>query len=354
MPPHPAAFAIPGDIHQKTGGYIYEKSLLFALRDAGRDVAHIQLPGTFPDPSALEMEATIATLAKLPTDQPLILDGLVYGSIDTDGLATVTAPLVAMIHHPLGLETGLSPARARALLELEAANLALAAHVVVPSPHTKRILVAHFGVAPDRVTIALPGFAKSDFRRNPISPPLILSVGLLAARKGHDVLIDALADLQDLQWQAQIVGSVHDADVAQALAAQVAQLRLDHRIAFRGRLSDEALTALYSQAKLFALATRYEGYGIVFGEALLHGLPIVTCATGAVPETVPTGAGLLVPVDDAAAFAAALRKVLTDAKLCEGMAQAATLAGQTLPRWSDTAVIIGKVLDWLGANVRGA
>lgn len=345
MPPRPAAFAIPGDMHQKTGGYIYEKSLLYALRHAGRAVAHIELPGSFPGPSQAEMAASVATLAALPPDQPLILDGLVYGAIDTAGLALVRSPLVAMIHHPLGLETGLAPDRARALLQREAANLALAAHVVVPSPHTKRTLVADFEVAAERISIALPGFAPPDPVRAPVMPPLILSVGLIAARKGHDVLIDALATLTDLPWQAQIVGGMHDPAVGRALSEQVARLGLAHRIAFRGRLAEAELQALYQQASVFALATRYEGYGMVFGEALGHGLPIVTCATGAVPETVPDGTGLLVPVDDPMAFAAALRRLLTDDDLRTRMATAATTAGQALPRWSDTAAVMGAVLD---------
>lgn len=348
----PAAFAIPGDMHQKTGGYIYEKSLLLALRDTGRDVAHVQLPGSFPDPSPAEMAQTLATLADLPPEQPLILDGLVYGAIDTAGLASVRAPLVAMIHHPLGLETGLPPARARTLLQREAANLALAAHVVVPSPHTKRILVADFGVDGDRITIALPGFAAPDPIRMPQTPPLILSVGLLAARKGHDVLIDALATIKGLSWQAQIAGAAHDPKVAHDLATQITRLGLQDRVVLRGLIEESALTELYRQAHIFALATRYEGYGIVFGEALLHGLPIVSCTTGAVPETVPPGTGLLVPVDDVPAFAHALHRILTDPARHSAMAAASTLAGQGLPRWSDTAEIMGKVLDKLAFGRR--
>lgn len=341
----PATFAIPGDIDQKTGGYIYEKSLLHALRDQGRRVAHLQLPGTFPDAPPADMAAGIAALAALPPDEPLILDGLVYGSIDTDGLATVRSPLVAMIHHPLGLETGLSPARASELLHREAANLALAAHVVVPSPHTKRILAADFGVPEAKISIALPGFAAPDPVRAPIDPPLILAVGLIAARKGHDVLIDALSRITDLPWQAQIVGGTHDAGVAAALRAQAAPL--GDRLTFRGRMEEAELAALYRQATLFALATRYEGYGMVFGEALLHGLPIVTCAAGAVPETVPQGTGILVPVDDPAAFAGALRHLLTDRRAREAMAATSTAAGHALPRWRDTAAIMGRVLDRL-------
>jgi len=141
------------------------------------------------------------------------------------------------------------------------------------------------------------------------------------------------------------VGSTHDHDIARALAAQLDRQDLGARIVFRGRIEEGALATLYRQASVFALATRYEGYGMVFGEALVHGLPVVTCATGAVPETVPPGAGLLVPVNDPAAFSAALRRVLTDAPLRRQMADAAMIAGLALPRWSDTAAVMGAVLD---------
>ena len=341
----PASFAIPGDIDQKTGGYIYEKSLLHALRAAGRQVTHVELPGSFPDPTPADMARTITQLSALPADQPVILDGLVCGSIDTAGLACVKAPLVAMIHHPLGMETGLPPARRSELLRREAANLTLAAHVVVPSPHTARILAADFGVNPDRISIAPPGFAAPDPLRTPVDPPLILAVGLIAARKGHDVLIRALARIADLPWAAQIVGGTHDAQVAQALQSQIAATGLAPRITLRGRMQTADLATLYRQTSLFALATRYEGYGMVFGEALLHGLPIITCRAGAVPETEPPGAGTLVEVDDDHAFAAALRHLLTDAPARTAMAATSTTAGHALPRWSDTAAIMGAVLD---------
>jgi glycosyltransferase involved in cell wall biosynthesis len=343
--PRSAAFAIPGDIDQKTGGYIYEKSLLLALRAAGRRVDHIQLPAGFPLATPGDTATTLEQLAAVSPDVPLILDGLVYGGIETAVLAKVRAPLVAMIHHPVGLETGLKPDVARLLLAREAANLALAAHVVVPSPHTARILTADFGVEPARISIAPPGFAPPDPVRDPLDPPLVLAVGLIAERKGHDVLLSALAGVADLRWQAQIVGGTHDAAVMDRLVAQRASLGLSARVAFRGRLDEQEVAALYRQATVFALATRYEGYGMVFGEALLHGLPIVTCDGGAVPETVPPGAGLIVPVGDASRFAEALRSVLSDDRLRARLAAAATAAGKGLPAWSDTAAVMGRVLD---------
>ena len=127
----------------------------------------------------------------------------------------------------------------------------------------------------------------------------------------------------------------------------VADLGVSEGVRRAGRVSDEGLARLYGQARLFALATRYEGYGLVFDEALLAGLPIVTCATGAVPDTVPSGAGVLVPPGDAPAFAAALDGVLKDPVRCEALASAARAAGRTLPTWGDTARIAGAVLDRL-------
>lgn len=348
-----AAFAIPGDIDQKTGGYIYERSLLHALREGGRPVRHIELPGTFPSPSPAEMTQAVEALAMLPPDEPLILDGLVYGSIDTEGLARVRSPLVAMIHHPLGLETGLAPDRARTLLDREKANLALADHVLVPSPHTARILITDFAVAEERITIAPPGFSRpAPGGSMKAKPPLILSVGLLAARKGHDVLVRALARIADLDWRADIVGKTHDPAIRDQLASLIDASGLGDRVTLCGELDADALDARFRSASVFALATRYEGYGMVLSEALAYGLPVVTCRAGAVPETLPPGVGFLVDVDDDAAFSQALRHLLVDDAARTAMAAEAFRAGAALPGWADTAHAVGLVLDRLSLSAK--
>jgi glycosyltransferase involved in cell wall biosynthesis len=124
-----------------------------------------------------------------------------------------------------------------------------------------------------------------------------------------------------------------------------AELGLGDRVRLAGRLPGDDLGRAYAQAKIFALATRYEGYGIVFDEAMAHGLPIVTCATGAVPDTVAEGAGLLVPTEDPEAFAAALDQLLSDEALRSRMAATSSRAGAALPGWGETARIAGAVLD---------
>lgn len=345
-----AVFAIPGDINRKTGGFIYEQRLLLGLCDAGWDMTHLQLGGSFPEPTPQDMTDAIAALGAVPADQPVIIDGLVFGSVDTAGLDAMRAPICAMIHHPLALETGLDPYRARELATREAANLERAAHVLVPSPHTAEILRVDYGVPSDRITIAPPGISRASQPRAEIDPPLILSVGLLARRKGHDVLLEALASIRDLAWQAEIVGDAHDPQVASDLMAQRSALGLEDRVSFAGLVSADHLNQRFHQATLFALATRYEGYGMVFAEALSCGVPIVTCRTGAVPDTVPASAGTLVPADDPEAFAAALRQMLTDTEFRSNAALAAAAAGCELPGWADTAAIAGTVL----AKISGA
>jgi glycosyltransferase involved in cell wall biosynthesis len=344
----PAAFAIPGDLATRTGGYIYERRMLETLAELDQPMVHVELMPGFPHPSLRAARDAAEKLRALGPDSVLILDGLVFGSLETQVLESLRCPVVAMLHHPLGLEAGLPPDVAAGLIARETANLRHAAHIVVPSAHTRDILLADFGVAPGRISVAFPGFDRPPEPAGPVTaadPPLILWVGLICARKWHDVLLDALARIADLDWQAAIVGMTHDEAVRQALLAQRAALGLEGRVRFTGVLGATDLDRLYSQARVFALATRYEGYGMVLSEAQLYGLPIVTCAVGAVPQTVSAHEAFLTPPDHSPAFAAALARLLTEGDLHARMAGASRQAGQALPQWHDAARIMRDVLD---------
>ena len=339
-------FAIPGDLAARTGGYIYDQRLGRGLLAAGWRLETLNLGKSFPNPAPDDMAAALAALAAVPDDTVLLVDGLAFGALDTAGLATVKAPLCALVHHPLALESGVAAERAVVLRRLETANLAMARQVIVTSPHTAATLVRDFGVPEARITIALPG---TDLppkpRQSPGSIPNILSVGSLTQRKGHDVLLSALASLTDLAWTATIVGGPHDPSVAARLKAQWAALGLEQRVQFAGELERDELDACYARASIFALATRYEGYGMVFAEATANGLPIVSCAAGAVPETAPKKSSILVPPDDPAAFARALRSVLTDPALEARLSDGAKRAAAALPTWDEAIRLAGLALE---------
>ncbi|MEQ5793414.1 glycosyltransferase family 4 protein [Paracoccus sp. NFXS7] len=345
--PKTLTFALPGDITTLTGGYIYDRRMVQGLRDQGRHVDVLALPDSFPTPSDSDMRQALDALQALPADRPVIIDGLAFGALDPQGVAAIRAPIVAMIHHPLAQESALPADLADHLWRTERANLAHAHHVMVPSPHTRDMLVDRYDVPADRITVARPGTDRPEQPATTQDPPLILSVGILHPRKGHDVLIAALAALADLDWQAVIVGNPWDAAHVADLQAQIAASGLGGRLELAGRVEADRLADLYRKASIFALATRYEGYGIVFDEALSHGLPIVSTRAGAVPGTVPANAGLLVAPDDAPALAQALRRMLTDPAERAARAAAAARAGAALPGWSDTARVAGGVLDAL-------
>ncbi|MEM9499935.1 MAG: glycosyltransferase family 4 protein [Pseudomonadota bacterium] len=342
-----AAFAIPGDLDTVTGGYIYDRRLISGLRRVGRNIQHIPLGGSYPDPTPADSADAARRLAAISPDCPTIIDGLALGALEPHALHGMSAPMVALIHHPLALESGLSPERRAQLFTRERDNLAHAAHVVVTSSHTADLLQSDYQVPASCLTVARPGtdaVLRSDSRPSPRHPPLILSVGIQVPRKGHDVLLRALARVKQRPWQAVIVGAAQDPDCAADLARLASDLDLGARVRFTGRVPDEELARFYSDASVFALATRYEGYGLVFDEAMLHGLPIVACRVGAVPDTVAQDAALLVPPEDPVAFAHALARVLDDERLAQDMAYASEAAGSRRPDWNTTARIVEAVL----------
>jgi glycosyltransferase involved in cell wall biosynthesis len=300
--------------------------------------------GNFPFPSEAEAWAAARAIgaALAPRDVALI-DGLAYGALPEGAIRAIGAPVLALCHHPLGLEHGLEPARAEALLKSEAAALALAAHVIVTSAHTRDLLTANFSVAPSRVTVALPGTAPAARAAGSAGMTILLAVGSIIARKGFDILVEALAGLGGLDWRLRLVGGAHHAPrTADALARLIETRGLGARIDWLGEVSGETLDGVYDSSDIFVSSSLYEGYGMALAEALARGLPIVTTTGGACADTAPDGAALKVAPGDVLALREALRKMIEDADLRRRLGDASWRAGQQLPSWRDTARIIAR------------
>jgi glycosyltransferase involved in cell wall biosynthesis len=344
------AFAIPGDLAALTGGYAYDRALAAHLPATGWTADIVGLSGEFPFPTAQTLRETEARLLALPARMPILVDGLAYGALRPEFLKRSDRRWAALVHHPLALETGLTQGQAQRLRENETAALAAARLVIATSPHTMHALGKDYGVSADRLRCATPGTEPATGRRHGrTSPPVLLTVASLIPRKAHDVLVDALARLRDLPWHALFVGdSERDPQTAARIRRRIDATGLAGRIEITGPLQGEALEAAYRRADMFVLPSRHEGYGMVFAEALAHGLPIVACAAGAVVDTVPPDAGRLAPPDDPDALARLLRTLLTDDTLHAVLSQAAWRHGQTLPSWTDTAAAVAAALDGMG------
>lgn len=343
------AFAVPGDLNTPTGGYAYDRRIIAELRKLGWDVDVIDLGSEFPRPSDRARDAAFAKLNAVPLGTRLVIDGLAFGTMDVN--ASQLAPerkLVALVHHPLALETGLTPAEAGAFQIMERTALSAAGHTVTTSHTTARVLMSEYGVPERRLIVVPPGTDKVAPARGSggNGPLVLLAVGALVPRKGYDVLIAALATLRDLQWRLTIAGDrTRDPATAQRLEADVARFDLTQRITIAGAVTDQKLDTLYDGADLFVLPSRYEGYGMGFAAAIARGLPVIGTDAGAIPEAVPADAGILVPPDNVPALAAALRRLITGAGERSRLAAAARTAAAQLPTWADSAVLFSHALE---------
>ena len=341
-----AAFAVPGDIATPTGGYAYDRRIIAELGVVGWRAEVLGLGEGFPFPSAETRAMAGARLAALPRQHPIVVDGLAFGALPEAAAALrASHRLIALVHHPLALETGLSATDCAALRMSERSALACARHVIATSTMSARLLAADYGIPSDRLSVVQPGTDRVAARvRENAGEVVLLAVGAVIPRKGYDVLVAALARLARLRWRLVIAGDGgRSPETLRGLEAEIAAFDLADRITLLGAVSSEQLASIYQRCDLFVLPSRFEGYGMVFAEAIAHGLPVVGTTAGAIPETVPDAAGVLVPPDDVETLAAALRRLIEDPAERERLAAAARAA--RFPSWREQAVAFARLLE---------
>jgi glycosyltransferase involved in cell wall biosynthesis len=344
-PERAVVLLVPGDINLRTGGYGYDRAIVAGLRELGWHVDIRALDDSFPFPCEDARADAARALAALPDDTLVLADGLAFGAMAAEAEREASRlRLVALVHHPLALETGLDPEAARALKESETRALHAARGVIVTGAATVQSLQP-YGIAPGSVAVVRPGTPGAPLASGTrgIEPPRqdvaaeLLCVASLTSRKGHDVLFQALSRLAHLPWHLTCAGSPHlHPETAAALASQLLAAGLGPRVTFVGELDEARLASAYDRADAFVLATRHEGYGMAVAEAVARGLPVVSTPTGAIPELVDAASGIIVPIDDVEALTQAIEVVLNDAvraRLTEGAQR--RRAG--LPTWSDAA-----------------
>jgi glycosyltransferase involved in cell wall biosynthesis len=339
---------VPGDLATPTGGYAYDRRIIGELRKLGWTIDVVDLGDGFPRPSDAQRAFAAEQLLAIPRGMPVAIDGLAYGLLpEAAEQLRHKNPILALVHHPLALETGLSAAQAAEMRASERAALACARHVVVTSTATARLLAADYAVARENITVVVPGLDLATAARGTSNGMVrLLSVGAIVPRKGFDVLIAALATISDLPWHLTIAGDrTRDAVCAARLHADVARYGLGNRVALLGAVSDERISQLYAHSDVFVLASRFEGYGMAFAEALAHGLPVIGTTAGAIPDTVPKGTGVLVPPDDAAALADALRRLIENPAERQRMSERARVVSSSQPRWMDSAKLFAQAVE---------
>ncbi len=250
-------------------------------------------------------------------------------------------PRIVFLHHVhaemwrMALPPNL--ARAGELLESRLAPpLYQRSRIVTLSESSRRELVHDLGFRPERVTVVPPGIDPRFTPGGERSPrPLVASVGRLVPVKRLDVLIRAIAAVREHvpDLELEIVGEGYE---RHALEHLIADLDAEGWARLVGRVDDAGLVDLYRRAWVVASTSLREGWGMTLTEAAACGTPAVATRISGHEDAVVDGTtGLL--VDDEAALAAAIGRVVADRAVRERLGRAALARAATLT-WEATAL----------------
>jgi glycosyltransferase involved in cell wall biosynthesis len=277
--------------------------------------------------------------AALARDRPQILHAHTYG---TNQVAAAHrhhlrfgTPFVLTAHfHPIwSIEGGWLRHRIRGFYDRRVAGGVVrdAARIIVQT-HEEERLLRSLGLTLPPVEIVPPGYrplpapASGDpsfSERYHIPGPFVLFVGRLASNKGLLELLEAFASLARTDPAAHLVIVGEDGGMRAPVEEKGRALGLLDRVHLLGHVDDDAvLSSAYREARLTALPSEYEAFGLVLLESLAAGTPVVASRVGGIPEFVEDGkAGLLVPPKSPASLAEAMVRLWSDRDLARRLGE---------------------------------
>jgi glycosyltransferase involved in cell wall biosynthesis len=355
-------FVMPGtvdDPSKPSGGNTYDARVCLDLPAFGWQVHKHAIDGSWPRPGAAARAELARTLSEMADGSRVLLDGLVAcAAPEIIAAETERLRLVVLVHLPLGDETGIDPGLAAELDARERRTLRSVPAIVATSEWAARRLVAHHGLAPDRVHVAAPGADIAPLAAGTDGVSRLLCVASVTPRKAQHRLVEALATLTDLNWSCVCVGGLgQDPEYVAEIRELIDRHGLGDRLQLVGPQAGAELDASYASADLLVLTSYAETYGMAVTEALARGIPVLATDVGGLPEAVgraPDGGmpGILVPPDNSAALAAELRGWFVDTDVRRRLRAAARGRRAALDGWAATARSLAGVLGRLGRDAR--
>jgi glycosyltransferase involved in cell wall biosynthesis len=212
--------------------------------------------------------------------------------------------------HDLGYlaEPDAHPAGTRRMLDLTTRwNARVARRVIAISSQTRDDLIAHYRTPSDRITVVHSGVDRERFRELPPSQvmPALTRLGIeqdyifflstIQPRKNVIRLVEAFEQLSDPQLLLVLAGTT--GWLSEPIVRRIRESPAAGRIRMLGRVADEDVVALYNGARVFALPSLYEGFGMGVLEAMACGCPVVTSNRSSLPEVAGDAAILVDPFD---------------------------------------------------------
>jgi len=334
-----------GGLGQRSGGYLYDRMLVRALRRRGHRVEVLSLRQR-PYPENIADNADPAVRSWMRAQDIVVQDELCHPSLFQLNERR-ERPVVALVHN---LSACLAaPAAAELTQGMECAFLEGTDAVVCTSQATLDACRSLCPKLPPHV-VARPG--RDHMTPRPHRPGggelRLLHVGNVHPTKGLDVLLAALAELAFVPYRLEIAGGIADRSFRRSLD-ELMDRPLQRRVRFLGPVPPAAMAEVYRRADVTVVPSRYEGFGIALLEAMGFGMPVVAGREGGAGEMIAHGQeGFLVPPGDPDAVAEALRALADDGLRAE-MGRAARRRWERLPTWEDS---MGELVDLLEATAR--
>ncbi|MCA9994981.1 MAG: glycosyltransferase family 4 protein [Anaerolineales bacterium] len=346
---------IYGTLDTVSGGYLYDRKLVAHLRAAGESVEIVSLPWTnYGRHLAHNWSRALRKRVENGRFDLLLQDELNHPSLFwLNRRLRGQVPLVSIVHH-------LRCSEARPVWQnwlyrqVERRYLASVDSFVFNSETTRKVTKALAGEKRPFV-VATPAGDRFNPATTPAdvaakaqqtAPLQLLFVGNLIPRKGLHTLLDALATMPRSDWRLAVVGETAVSPAYTAhIQHQIARHNLANSITLHGPLPDAALADQFARSHLLVVPSSYEGFGIVYLEAMAFGLPAIGTTAGAANEIIHDGDnGLLIAPDDADTLAQRLTALHQNRDLLTRLSLSALSHSHRWPTWGESMAKIHRFL----------
>lgn len=333
-------FVVYGGLDRTSGGYRYDRKLVEYLRSKGDDVSVIALPWrSYPGNLATTVSRAVRRRLNRPFDV-LLQDQLCHPSLVAHNRHLDAPDAIVTLVHLLR-----SPDPQYRLTPLyravERRYLASVDGAICTSAFT-RDRTRDLATVPTR--IAYPG-GRSEARGLPRAQVKerasrdefrVLFVGNLTARKGADTVLEALESLGG-NWTATFIGAEADSEYVSSLRRRTREAGVADRVTFTGEVPAGRLEEAFRAAHVLAVPSRYEGFGMVYLEAMEYGVVPVAGSVGGASEFVADGRnGAIVDPEDPEMLADRLSELQADRLELRRRALAAQSTAAAHPDWAES------------------
>ena len=351
---------IYGSLETLSGGYHYDRRLVEHLHACGDTVEVVSMPWKHY-PAHLAHHFDPSWQRRLAS---LDVDVLLQDEFNHPSLAWMNASLKEKVHYPiLSIVHHLRGSESHSRLvepvyrAVEKQYLRSVDGFVFNSQTTRKV-VEGILEAEVKGVVATPGgdrlgegLSEVEIRaRLEVETPLrLLFVGNIIPRKGLDTLIEALARIKAVDWSLRVAGPVEvDPGYTSLVKRLVRNLGLGEQVTFLGRVEEDILKEEMRRAHLLVVPSQYEGFGIVYLEAMAFGLPPIASSAGAASEIIQSGKnGLIVQPGDPLHLAERIADLFHDRQKLLEMSLAARERFEQYPGWDTSMATVRQyLLNW--------